>query len=87
MAKGKRQDIQNEGCSGWMSVARESDGGFAIVNGLTRLEAILCETKMNTDDFFVSGFTKYQKIISKEKVMDNWCGSSNFQTFKILVWL
>jgi hypothetical protein len=41
-----------------MRVVREFDGGFTIVYGLTRPEAILCETMMNTGGFFVSGFTK-----------------------------
>ena len=85
MVRGKGHHIQNEGCSGRVSVAREFNEGFTIVYGLTRPEAILCETKMNTDGFFVSGFTKDQKITSKEEVMDSWGSSSNFQTFKISI--
>jgi hypothetical protein len=68
-----------------MSVARESDGGFTIVYGLTRPEAIFCETMMNTGGFFMCGFTRDQKIISKEEVMDSWGSSSNFQTFKMSI--
>ena len=65
--KGIRQDIKNESCCGRICVARESNRRFAIVDGLARLEIVFCKARLNTGGFFMSDFTKDQKIISKEE--------------------
>jgi hypothetical protein len=76
--RGERQNIQNQSCSGKVSVSGNSYRRFPIIDGLARLEAVFHKTRLNNDGFFRSGFPKNQKVINKNEVMNGWIVSRDF---------